>query len=417
MCVSQTAQESAVFTESERDAITVQVFVSFADIAQMQQDWDSFMESVDAEIFLTFDWCRIWWKYYGKNRELALFVFKRGPDICAILPLFLEKIWLGPVAIRIVKLVGSDHMPVTMTVPIQRDCIRATVELLLNEMTGKWGWDLFCLGAICGRYSSTGELVNAFQTALGGSYHCEKKTKDVQTYFQVAGSWEQQVAGLGRKQRTNAKRTEREISGKGISVHSVLASEESLQVMFDKFVRMHQAHWQGIGKPGHFAAWPASAEFHLEVAKVQFQRNRLRLLEINFDDQTVGYEYLYRFGSTYFWFLNARAEPKYSPRIDYKWVAFREKTENALRDGVGCIDGMRGKYEYKLLMGGSPLSINNVYVYSSRRSVMARVVSFRLLVALLDICYSKLWRSRIAPRLGIRPKAFWKKWIRVHSLS
>jgi hypothetical protein len=416
MCVPQISQRGEVVDESEPRKISLQVFYSFAEIVQMQHEWDAFMEALEADIFLTYDWCRIWWKYYGKNRKLVIFVFKHGSDICAILPLFFERIWLGPLSIRIVKVVGSDYMPVTMTVPIQSHLVGPVLELLMEVITVKWKWDLFHLGALCGRYGSVKELERAFETTPGGSYYCEAKSKDVQTYFQVASTWDQQVAGLARKQRTNAKRTYRELSSKEISVKSVLASEESFQIMFEKFVEMHQAHWKGIGMPGHFVAWPSAQEFHLEVARIQLQRNRLRLLQISFNDQVVGYEYLYKFGKIYLWYLNSRAESKYNRGIDYKWVAFREKTSSALKDGVECIDGMRGRYEYKLLMGGKYSPIYNLYIYSRKLHIKSRVLIFRFLFMLVDVSYSKIWRTRIAPRLGIQSKAYWEKWIRVHSL-
>ncbi len=39
--------------------ITCTVYSSFEDIVHMQKEWDSFVESVDGGIYLTFDWCRL----------------------------------------------------------------------------------------------------------------------------------------------------------------------------------------------------------------------------------------------------------------------------------------------------------------------------------------------------------------------
>lgn len=404
------------FITGEKE-IKVEIFKSFEEISSMQQEWDRFMESVDAEIFLTYDWCRIWWKFYGRKRELSIFIFRRRDDICAILPLFFEKIWIGPIFVRVVKMVGTDYMPVTITVPIKKDFIDQIAAVLFRKIEGMWRWDLFYLGAICGRYDSTFKLLNAFKKALNSSYFYEVRSKDVQTYFTVANSWEHQVAKLSRKQRTNVKRTFREMNRKGIFVSSVIASKKTFLQMFNNFIHMHQSHWQKLGKPGHFGAWPASSEFHCEVASVQIEHNRLRLIEIKFNDQIVGYEYIYQLNSTYFWFLNARIEPKYSPEIDYKWISFHEKTKNALKDGVNCIDGMRGRYNYKLLMGGNLYPVNNIFIYPKNYSVSFRIMIFRLLAWFLDLCYSRIWRTRITPRLVFRPKVLWDKWIRFHILS
>jgi len=68
--------------------IVVEVYDNFEDLLDMQPSWDSFMEEMNAEIFLTYDWCRLWWKYYGKKRDLKVFVFKQNDNISGILPLF-----------------------------------------------------------------------------------------------------------------------------------------------------------------------------------------------------------------------------------------------------------------------------------------------------------------------------------------
>ena len=168
---------------------------------------------------------------------------------------------------------------------------------------------------------------------------------------------------------------------------------------------------------GHFVAWPDAKEFHHEIAKIQYGYNRLRLIEIKFNDTPVGYEYIYRFGDEYCWFLNARVDFESNSRIDYKWIAFHAKVENALKDNVKTIDAMRGMYDYKLLMGGKIMPINNIFVYPADYPSKSRVFIFRLLAKYISIFYYKIWRLRLAPRLNVRLQPFWKKWVRFHPLA
>jgi hypothetical protein len=414
VCHSNDIQSDRLTSDNK---ITFQVYNDFQSMYSMRSDWDDFIESLGGEIFLTFDWCQTWWKYYGTKRELSIFVFRNGSEICGILPLFREKIWLGPLSIIVIKMVSSDFMPVTMTVPIREKYIDQVVDLLIEEIHAKWRWHLLHLGAICGKYNSLKTLIDAFKKETINKYACSLKTEDVQTYFTIADNWESQVAGLTSKQRTNVRRTFRETSGKGIEIGSSLASEETLSQMFDNFVQMHQKHWQGIGMAGHFVAWPDAKEFHHEIAKIQYGYNRLRLIEIKFNDTPVGYEYIYRFGDEYCWFLNARVDFESNSRIDYKWIAFHAKVENALKDNVKTIDAMRGMYDYKLLMGGKIMPINNIFVYPADYPSKSRVFIFRLLAKYISIFYYKIWRLRLAPRLNVRLQPFWKKWVRFHPLA
>jgi CelD/BcsL family acetyltransferase involved in cellulose biosynthesis len=401
-----------------KDKIEVDIYYSFDALTAIQHEWDNFIEEVGGEIFLTYDWCRTWWKYYGGKRDLAIFIFRDRGNICGIIPLFHEKLRIGPLSINVIKLVSSDYTPVAFSIAIKDDYIDQVVDLLTRGIHARWrSWHLLYIGAICGRYDNLENLVNAFKIRFGNKYRCELKVTDVQSYFSVAPSWEAQIANLVPKQRTNARRAFRETASKRIEISNHIASRETLAPMFENFVRMHQEHWQGIGRAGHFGAWPFAKEFHREIAEIQLELNRLRLIEIDFNGISVGYEYLYKLHDTYCWFLGARAYFEDNTHIDFKWIAFRAKIENAINDGVTTIDGMRGNYEYKLLMGGKTMPIRSLFIYSSRIPVRQNVFAFRLLSKFLHIIYNKIWRERVALRCGIKPKTFWDDWVRFHQLS
>lgn len=400
----------------KEEKIQVEVYKNFEEINNLQPEWDSFMESIDAEIFLTFDWCRIWWKYYGKKRILGIFIFKEDNNICAILPLFWEKINIGPISLKVIKMVASDYMPVTISIPIKKDYFEKVIKIMLKKIKIVWQWDILYLGPISGKFPLIDKVKKSLEYELGRNYILEETSKDVQTYFKVEDSWESQVTSLGKNQRTNLRRTFRELSANSISICSTLASKENLMMYFNNFVQIHQNYWQRRGKPGHFIAWPNAYQFHYETAEIQLRLNRLRLIEIKFNEQIVGYEYIYKFNNTYYWFLSARADEKINPKLDYKWIAFREKIENAIKDKVQLIDGMRGKYEYKLLMGGKYFSIKNIFIYS-KNSKNIKILILRTYAWFFDILYSKLWHGRIAPRFGIKRKVFWESWIRIHPFA
>ena len=82
-------------TLADERRFQVEIYEDFEDIAISQSEWDAFMESVDAEIFLTFDWCRSWWKFYGKKRKLKIFIFRERKNICGTGIYFCE---MGPFA-------------------------------------------------------------------------------------------------------------------------------------------------------------------------------------------------------------------------------------------------------------------------------------------------------------------------------
>lgn len=401
----------------KKERIELDIHNSFETLASAQYEWDAFIEGIGGEIFLTYDWCRIWWNYYGAKRDLAIFIFRRDDEICGIIPLFYEKLWLGPLSINVIKMVGSDYVPVSFTIPVKQEYIDQIVCLLKTEIDSRWRkWHLLFIGAICGGYDGHNDLRTSFKSVFGDEFQCELRARDVQTYFSVAPNWEAQVATLPPKQRTNARRAFREAKNQGLEIRSQVASKETWASMFENYVDMHQLYWRRIGKSGHFGAWPNARHFHREVAEKQLEYDRLRLVEIDFNGQPVCYEYIYKLADAYYWFLGAKSL-SIDNRIDFKWISFRGKIENAIKDGVKTVDAMRGLYEYKLLLGGRTKSIHNLFIYSLRIPARQKVLIFRLISKVIHIVYSKIWRERAAPFLRITPGTFWDKWIRIHQLS
>ena len=402
--------------EITSQGVEIELFHDFENLSFIQTEWDHFIESTGGEIFLTYDWCRVWWKHYGKRRDLKIFLFKQSGEIVGILPMFWERIRLGPVSARVIKIVGTDFMPVTVSLPIKLCFLKEVIELFRRSLEAQWKWDIIYLGALAGSYEVE-ELLQCLKQSFAEDHEVELSLNGVQIYFDLKENWEAQVASLAKNQRTNARRAFRDVASRNLLVTSAIAGKEDLTELFDEFVWIHQAQWQKRGKPGHFRAWPKAYDFHREIASVQREHDRLRLLRVFFNGVCVDYEYIYRLGSQYCWFLNGRKEGLYDSRIDFKWIALRAKIELGISEGITCMDGMRGTYDYKTLMGGNTRPIKNIFIISSKRKDLLKVQLFRKMAWLLDICYSKIWRARVAVKLGLKNKPFARVWIRSHPLS
>ena len=72
--------------------MSVEVCSSFNEVSISSSEWDDFVASVDGEIYSTYDWCSIWWKHYGSERQLYIYIFRYEGYVVGIVPLFMEKI-------------------------------------------------------------------------------------------------------------------------------------------------------------------------------------------------------------------------------------------------------------------------------------------------------------------------------------
>jgi CelD/BcsL family acetyltransferase involved in cellulose biosynthesis len=415
--ITMTEPELSACQRNDLIGVQVSLFDSFEETSFLQKEWDEFMESIEGGISLTYDWCRSWWKYYGQKSQLMIFVFRYQGEICAILPMFFEKVAIGIVGVSVVKMVGTDFTTTTTSVPIGRSFISKVLQILLEELRRHCRWDIFYMGPICGRSDSFEELRDILLKAIDSTYHAQVKNSGEQIYFKVAPSWDEQISGLTRENRRGMRRSYEKIIQQGVPLNCVHATIENFGQIFDNFVQLHQSHWNKIGKTGHFEAWPDSYDFHREVALIQLNRNRLKLYEINLNGQCIGYQYTYKFASTYYAFLFARKKFDKSEKIDFFRINFGEMIKQALKEDVKWVDTTRGKYEYELKLGGRLFQTRHIYIQPNKLLVRIRIVIFRSLAWMLNVAYIKLWRMRIAPRFHVKLGKFWLLWLKTNALS
>jgi CelD/BcsL family acetyltransferase involved in cellulose biosynthesis len=404
---------------SSGNGAVVETFCSFDELVAIQQEWDDFMESIGAEVFLTFDWCKVWWSYYGKNRELYIFIFRNNnKEICGILPMFIEHLWIGPIIVKVFKILGTDFTPIAVAIPIRPDSFFEVMCSFFKEInSAEYRWDLIHLGPICGRYESFEMLREACRITSESNYQIRFNENGVQMYIRLAGNWNDQLASLSKKHRNEMKRKYDRLLRDGFALECVDANAENFLQVFEEFVNTHQFHWNSLGKPGHFRAWPLACEFHREIAAIQLRLGRLRFYQIMLNGNCIGYRYAYKFGDTYYCFLYARNAMKQSDKIDFARIEFGETVKRGLADKVNWLDLMRGEYHHKIQLGGQQLPIRNIYIYNGWFPSFVRAHIFQLLAWVLNICYYKIWRARFAPSIGFKLGRFWELWIKSYTLS
>jgi hypothetical protein len=399
-----------------KSMITLQKFRDFEEAESIRLEWDQFVEMQTADIFLSYDWCRIWWKYYGKKREPLLFVFWNDAKICGILPMFRERIRLGPLSVNIVRLMCTDYSPVTVSLAVRTEFLNEVILQLLEELRKINTLDILYFGALCGRYPDTDILTTILKNHLGQDYRIETRESDVQTYFCVEPDLEKQLSTMNKNNRKMMRRIYKLIQERGLDLHSTVATIETLPDMFDGLVKTHQAQWNEIGMPGHFIVWPMAIQYHREMAEAQARNGRLRLMEIWLSEVPIGYLYMYKFGDTYLDFISGRFHFQDENKITFHRTSFGEVLKLANTENVQWIDAMRGSYEYKEQLGGKILPVKNLIVYLSKGGHNVKIHIIVLTIWLLNILYFKIWRRRIMPRIGIRNRHFLDLWVRAHFL-
>ncbi len=395
--------------------IACSVYSSFEDITDLQKEWDGLVASVGGEIFLTFDWCRIWWKFYGHRRALHIYVFRRNCDIVGILPLFIESLWLGPVPVRVAKIVGSDFTLAQFTLAVKSECLPEVIRAFMKIAEGHQ-WDLCSLGPISGFSHGREDLELLFRHTDDTRHYIQVDEIGVQTVFELPDAWDDYLALLNKKERQLMRSNYRKIQASSLQVQCRVATAEDFAEEFDAFVATHQGQWKRSGQAGHFGDWPRSLDFHRDVAEAQLQHDRLRLLRVRVSAECTAYQYSYQLGRRYFEMLMGRSSCDASHAVDLGRLLFAEQTQRAMQQGVRSIDSMRGRYDYKLRLGGKLFPLLRVRIVRKGACRAVRLACFGACASLIDLVYYKLWYCRIAPKLPLPSGPLWSGWIRSNGL-
>jgi CelD/BcsL family acetyltransferase involved in cellulose biosynthesis len=404
---------------SEKGIIKMEVFDSFEAIASMEPEWDALAEAMDSEISLTFDWCRIWWKHYGKKRKLRIYTFRSDGALVGLVPVFFEHIWFWPAHVKVVKLIGSDFTIAQLSLPVKRAFLPMVMEQFLAHAFSAFEWDIIFLGPLSGQYSDLTDLYQICCQLCSKRQQVEMKGDKVQTYFELSPSWEKYLRKLDKKERHEVERTYKLLartlnSQDKISVN--FAKADNLDHMFTNFVQMHQSQWNRIGRLGHFGDWPVAEAFHREIAHAHLTHDRLRLMEVTVGRHSLGYEYIYKCGKKYINYLAARSLDKELAGISLGKITIGEMVKYAIGEGINCIDSLQGRYEYKLRLGGKLFPIHKIFITKPELGASFRVCMFRSLARLLNVLYYKIWFCRVAMKLPFGRRPLRRIWIRTRDL-
>lgn len=396
---------------TDDDTLELRAYADFAGLEWLREAWDALAAETDCGVALTYDWCRIWWRHYGDGRRLCILTVRRQGRLAAVLPLFFETLGIWPLKLRVGKLLGSDHTLASMTLPMAEADYPVLLPACLAWLGTHRVWDMLYFGPLSGLHARA----EALAASAAGEWRCRLVVCGPQTFFRLADSWEAQLADMPRHERANIRRDYHHIAHAGAGGLRVeVADAGNLDALFDEFVALHQAHWQAVGKRGHFGDWPRAVDYHRDMARAQLERGRLRLMRVSLDDSRLGFQYHYLFGGQMLHFLDARTEEDVD-RFSHGRVCFCEAMKNAIAEGVRWADSLQGRYEYKLRLGGELRDMRGVFI--TRPSVRWRLPGVRLVAVLLHKVYYYRWFLRLSSHLPAAwRRPLWRRWIRSHFL-
>ena len=410
--IPTTSMHKAAEVSKPPVAFTVRLLHSFVDAEPFRSDWNGLVLRSGADVYQTFDWCRLWWKYYGDRRQLHLLLCFSGEELVGLVPAFIETLWLGPVRLRVAKLVGADYTLNLCNLPVLADALPSVVSRAIQYFLGEHHCDLLLLGPLSGPVARVDELTAAGRNERELVAKVEILGDSCNTYFDLPNNFDEYLKVIGKQQRGNFNRTVAQLSKAHCVAFDVVTQPDKLENEFEGFCRLHNAQWQAEGKLGHFGDWPHAENFNRDLIRTLGGQGMVRFHRILANDQVVSSQYGYVFGKTTYWRLPARVFAPEWDRLSFGRMGLTKMIEASIAEGRQSVEGGRGHYAYKLQMGGREWPLRTVQFTRRGTGVSARVRAFRATASLLNLAYYKILFVRLGPRLPALQRPLWPVWIR-----
>lgn len=386
----------------------------FASIENLRQKWDDAVIAMGSSIYLSYDWSRTWWEFYGAGKELRIFLFFAGDRIVGILPLYIDRLGFGPLKFSVARLVGANIPPKAFNPPVHPDWAERIFEAVLTQLIERDACDVVSFGPLSEEQTTAKalETVARRQTRLVSGV--DLLSEGVVSVFHLPKSLEAYFESLDKDERKKRKYELRLLRRERQTTEDVLSAPERVDAEFDDFARQHAAQWQDKGKLGHFGSWPKALEYNRALVRTQGKLGRARFVRILSGKEVVSSQYAFAFGNSIYWELPARVIGPNWQRFSLGPAGFFALVDAAIKEGKTRVEGGLGNYDYKQKLNAREFATYIVRIVGRAPRSRIRARLFLWLRSALLIAYYKIWYARVSPRLPApMRKPIWAFWLRL----
>ena len=284
-------------------------------VIQDEVEWDSIREKWDglyaasptASTALDFAWLRAWWRVYKPTLRvggLRVVTIWRSEQLIGAMPLFICCGKGGPLGLRRLGLISTGEAEFEETCADYLNILYAPDDEVLCvesiwQAVGQMDWDHL-------------ELLDLPEnTPLLGSRcvpsNVRRFSRGKCPVADLSGGFEAYLQQLSPNRRQQARRLMRE--GERAGMRFEIVGVGQVGNVFDDLIKLHQARWNGEGKPGVFGA-PRFVEFHRDIIAQWLPVGRVVLAQLSLATEPVVILYGFVTGQKFdFYQSGVRLEP------------------------------------------------------------------------------------------------------------
>lgn len=332
--------------------ITVTRVETIEQFESLREEWNTLLfQSLEKDIFLTWEWLFAWWKNIGKHHnELWLLLIREGDTLIAIVPLMLSHKQVG-IKLRWLGNIGDPDCDIGGIITINSEkTIQALVKYVYEH---KKDWDVFELMEINANNPLTKQFISSLQD-LGFKLH-QKHEKHY--YIPLSGqTWEGYYNGLSKNMRHNLKRRVKRTAEMGNVTYKRYIGEtlawEQFQTMF---ALSEKSNFPDLYKTEQ------ERNFHKDLFNLMQKQEWIQIEILYVDDRPLAFQYGFCFENRYEdWRGGIDKEfETLAPGKLLMMLSLEERFKRGLEES----DFLRGVYSYKLDWNPESRDFITVQVY------------------------------------------------------
>jgi CelD/BcsL family acetyltransferase involved in cellulose biosynthesis len=355
----------------------------------LAEEWNDAVERARIpHPFLRHEWMRTWWDAFGKDRQLQIFVARRGP-IFAIAPLMFERASMYGMPVRRLRLLQNDHTP-RCDVIMAEGSEDAYLAVWHAIQESRLAWDVLQFSQLT--VDSRSREMFAKCAAADGQVTGVWKS-GAAPYLTLPGSFGAYTSAFSQKFRQNLRNRLKRLSELGEPAFEVVSEPSEIRASCEEAQRLEQSGWkQSEGTA--IASDPAVRRFYTLLAERAAECSWLRLLFLSVNGRRIAGAFAAIYDGRLF-LLKTGYDPEFAKCSPFKLLVYFA-VQHAFETGLTEVDFLGDTEPWKLEWTSTTRPHDWLFVFSGTpRSRLLHPLKFQFVPALrrFQECTSPLSRA------------------------
>ena len=360
-----------------------EIINTIPEFEKLRNQWEElYVESGSDNIFITFEWQFLYWKFLGKNDPLFILAVFDAERLKAVLPLMANKKF-GFRELRFISYPISDYDDILMVrdESQQDEIIRVAADLLSRERQ----WSMLKLQGIAEGSPAYNLLRRLDADFLLCSYlqqHCDGAPQ-----VNLNCGWEAYYSGLRRSFASDIRAFQKRAGKETEYIPGDRLEEKDLPVILENFMDMYMKRIKEIGGKSLFEN-EKMREFFCYVSLELFRKNRLELSQYKINGLIAAMEVGFINNGRFFRYL-AAFDSQFRKCSVARLLLF-QIIRRCFEKGLKTFDFMLGEEPYKRFWNPVP---RKLFFWTLHKKTISGYAFFAIFNR-LNLFYKKLMKKK-----------------------